>query len=46
LNHVVKADSGTTAQTKSLAVEVAVPRGPVASYGLFGGIYEQSPDEC
>ncbi len=44
-DHVVKADKGTVAQDKSLAVEVAIPRGPVVSYGLLGGTYEQAPDE-
>lgn len=45
VDHVVKADAGAAAQGKSLAVEVAIPRGPVVSYGLLGGTYERAPDE-
>ena len=41
-DHVVKADVDVATQAKSLALEVAIPRG---SYGLLGGTYEQSPHE-
>jgi hypothetical protein len=44
-DHVVKADAGAAAEGKSLAVEVAIPRGPVVSYGLLGGTYGRVPDE-
>jgi hypothetical protein len=44
-DHVVKADAGAVTQDKSLAVEVAIPRGPIVSYGLLGGTYKQVPGE-
>ena len=44
-NRVIQADGGVAAQGASLAVEVAISRGPVVSYGLLGGTYEQLPGE-